>query len=219
MKRASPSAVWRRFPWRKPPPWKEVTPISQTQLPLPDPHEQTEKLRAALDAACTALGRAASPAASVLSTELYIMRDALAPPDKAYPGLPALDKALTEAVSSLAVLAGHGGYEDAQQAITTLRRILLVDRRRFDPDPDTTSLSLAIALRRLWLIPHRAELLKARHELAQVSQALEKPDADPDDPDRLRQTRMLLEQYIAAQESYGDSIRNELADLYGQQLI
>lgn len=176
-------------------------------------------LRTALDAASTALCRAAHPAAAAIGTELCIMRDAIAPPEAAYPGLTALDKALTEAINSMAALAEYAGPADTQQAITTLRRILLVDRRRFDPDPDSGSLSLAIALRRLWLIPHRAELLKARHELAQVSQALEKPDADPDDPGRLRQTRMLLEQYIAAQESYGDSIRNELADLYGQQLM
>ncbi|MBR3764436.1 MAG: hypothetical protein IKK57_07800 [Clostridia bacterium] len=175
-------------------------------------------LRAALDTATAALCRAASPAAAAIGTELCIMRDAIAPPEAAYPGLTALDKALTEAINSMAALAEFADPADTQQAITTLRRILLVDRRRFDPDPDAGSLSLAIALRRLWLIPHRAELLKARHELAQVSQALEKPDAEPDAA-ALRQTQSLLQQYIAAQESYGDSIRNELADLYAQQLM
>ena len=176
-------------------------------------------LRAALDTATAALCRAASPAAAAIGTELCIMRDAIAPPEAAYPGLTALDKALTEAINSMAALAEFADPADTQQAITTLRRILLVDRRRFDPDPDAGSLSLAIALRRLWLIPHQAGLSRARQELAQVSRALKMPDAKPDAVASLHQTRSLLEQYIATQESYGDSIRRELTDLYAQQLM
>lgn len=195
-----------------------MTPISQTQTPLPDPLAQTEALRAALDAALEELTRMTGSLAPGAAVEVCHMRDALAAPPEAYPGLAALDKALTGAIHSIGDLVSHADAAEVHQSLSSLRRVLLVDRSRFDPDPDTTSLSLAIALRRLWLIPHRAELLKAHKRLQQVTETLQEPDVRPDIRDTLLQTHSLLEQYISTQESYGASIRQELEELYRHQI-
>ena len=195
-----------------------MTPISQTQAPLPDPRVQTEKLRSELDAVFSDLRQSAGSLAPIIATEACHMRDALVAPAEAYPGLAELDKALTEAIRSLCTLAGAADAEEAQQATKSLRRILLVDRRRFDPDPETTSLSLAIALRKLWLIPCQAELLRSHQKLQQISRLLEEPDVSPDLLNNRLQTRTLLNQYISTLEDYDASVRLELEELFRQQL-
>lgn len=197
---------------------KEVTPISHEAALLPDPAAQTELLRAALDEAIGQLQQMDSPQGEPIVQELLSLRASLAPPPEGYPMLSELDGALGEAIRSLPALFAGAEPPEMQQTLKTLRRIALSDRRRIDPDPQRHRTDLAIAIRRAWLISHRAGLLKASGQLLTLSRQLD-VSADSAERARLKEAIDVLTQYVGAQEGYGASVRRELDDLTARRLL
>ncbi|MBQ2953271.1 MAG: hypothetical protein IJE07_06905 [Clostridia bacterium] len=199
---------------------KEVTPIShEASQSLPDPQAQTDQLHAALEKTITDLRQSDTAHAALIAGELAIMADTLEPPPESYPGLAELDKAIADALPHLDELSAYAPLTEVQQSLKTLRRILLVNRSTIDPDPDRHQLSTAVALRHVWLIGHRAGLLKANMQQLALSQKLSSGSVSSEDHARYREALDLLEQYISAQEGYGASVRQELEDLTARILF
>lgn len=197
-----------------------MTPISRESPPaLPDPQVQTDLIRTALESAITALRQSATPHAALISAELESMRDALAPPSESYPGLAELDKALAEALTHLEDLSAYAPTSEVQQTLKALRRVMLVDRISIDPDPERHGMSIAIAIRHLWLIGHRAGILRANMQQLQLSQKLSSGQIDAGERAQYQEALDLLSQYIDTQEGYGNSIRQELQDLSSRILF
>ena len=193
-----------------------MTPISREALP--DPARQTNLVQQALDDAIRRLHEAPSPNTAQAAQELLDLRMSLLPPPESYPMLEELDGALTEAIRSLPALCESAEAAEIAQTLKTLRRTALIDRRRIDPDPERHRIDLAIAIRRIWLIGHRAGLLKASAQLLQLSSRLDAA-ADPDERARLKEAIDVLTQYVRAQEGYGASVRRELDDLSIRRIL
>lgn len=147
------------------------------------------------------------------------MHDALIPPPESYPGLAEMDKALGDAFSHLEDLSRYAPLAEIQQILKSLRRMVLIDRTRIDPDSQRHATAVAISLRQLWLIGHRAGLLKANMQQLQLSQALASGRLDPQKHAQYQEALGLLTQYLTAQEGYGASIRQELEELQASILF
>lgn len=195
-----------------------MTPISHEAASRPDPAAQSELLHTALDEAIARLYEAPSPGASLAATELLDLRDSLYDPPESDPMLAELDSALQQAIASLPDLCMSAQLPETQQTLKTLRRIILIDRRRIDPDPERHRISLAIAIRRVWLIGHRAGLLRASDQLLRLTRQLDEA-IDSTERARLKEAIDVLTQYVTAQEGYGASVRRELDDLTARLLL
>lgn len=194
---------------------KGVTPITRAPSSLPDPHAQTQQLIAALSKASEAVAMQAPQAIGVIN-DLTVLIGLASPPPESYPELTTLDDAIADALEHLPELCRHAPEAELRQTLKTLRRIILSDRRRIDPDPARHALYIAIALRQTWLIAHRSGLLHARSEQARVRQMLERMPADHPDRPALVEHERLLNEYLAAQEGYGASVQRELTALQGE---
>lgn len=178
---------------------------------------QTRHLRDALENAVRQLTDAGTPEAASAAADLTTLLEALAPPPETYPELEEMDEAICEALQSFTALCLLGDDAELRQTLKTLRRILLSDRRRLDPDPDRHALDVAVALRQLWLIGHRSGLLTAirqRENTLAMLARLTNEAARAELQDHLA----VLDQYLAAQEGYGSSLRQELQQLQAQRL-
>lgn len=195
-----------------------MTPISNASTPavLPDPQVQTEQLRSALENAIAGLQQSGTDPAAQLAAGLTAICAEMAAPPESYPGLTELDRALCEAFLHMDVISEAAPQPEIQQILKTLRRTILIDRRRIDPDAHRHALTLAVAIRQIWLISHRAGLLKANLQQLQVSAMLATGRYAPEKRPQLQETLDLLAQYIAAQEGYGASVRQEIEDLNAQ---
>lgn len=174
---------------------------------------QTEQLRAALQNTASALRKGSTPHAALIVDELEAMCTALTSPPESYIGLDELDKAVTSALIHLEDLSSYAAQGEIQQTMKTLRRIVLVSRASSDPDSERHKRFIAITIRQLWLIGHRAGLLKANTQLMQISQALNANHISTEERARHQEALDLLTQYINAQEGYGASVRQELDEL------
>lgn len=195
-----------------------MTPISHEAASRPDPAIQSELLRNALDGAIARLHEASSPGAPLAAAELLNLRDSLHAPPESDPMLAELDSALQQALTNLPDLCMSAQLPEIQQALKTLRRIILIDRHRIDPDPERHRTSLALAIRRVWLISHRAGLLRASDQMLHLTQQLDEA-TDGAKRARLKEAIDVLTQYITAQEGYGASVRRELDDLTARLLL
>ena len=179
---------------------------------LPDPAVQTRWVRAALEEALRLLGENGGCLTAVQG--LQGLLEDLAPPPESYPELAGLDRQICEALAEFAALCCLTDEEEIRQVIRTLRRILLRDRCRIDPDPHRHQLDIAIVQRQLWLIGHRSGWLRAR---ARKKELEAQRDAGAD-PETWQEPLMLLDEYLAAQEGYGRSLRRELENLQAQRM-
>lgn len=179
---------------------------------LPDPQTLTIRLKEALEAAIADLREKDTTHGEVIIAELEAICAALTPPPEAYPGLDELDQALTGALQSLEDLSSYAPLPEVRQILKTLRRTILIDRGRIDPDERRHAVAVAVAIRQIWLIGHRAGLLKANMQQLQISQALN-AGVQPDKLAAYQEALDLLTQYIAAQEGYGSSVRQEIEEL------
>ncbi len=175
--------------------------------PLPDAAEQTGKLHHALTAAIARLQSEDAPGPRLAAQELETLRELLAPPPESYPGLTEVDDALAKAIDHFATLSCVTDEAEIRQTLRTLRRLLLIDRRRIDPDPEQHTLDMAIILRQAWLIGHRCGLMEARAQYLATREVL--AQLPPAAPKRavFEEQFTLLTQYLEAQEGYGHSIR------------
>lgn len=117
-------------------------------------------------------------------------------------------------MAALSLLAEE---EELRQTLKILRRILLSDRRRLDPDPDRHALDIAVAQRQLWLIGHRSGLLSATRQRENTLAMLARL-TDEAARAELQEHLSVLDQYLAAQEGYGRSLRQELQQLQARRL-
>lgn len=193
-----------------------MAPIERKLTSLPDGAQQTLLLSALLREAADRIPPG-SPTAAEAALSLRSLAEELLPPPCVCPELSAMDEAICEALRQLPLLLRHADAPEVRQTLKTLRRMLLSDRRRVDPDPERHALSIAIVLRQAWLITHRAgvlEALAAQQENRMLLSAL-----SPDDPriPALRDRLRLLAEYLSAQQGYGQSVRSELEALQSRR--
>lgn len=193
-----------------------MAPIERKLTSLPDGAQQTLLLSALLREAADRIPPG-SPTAAEAALSLRSLAEELLPPPCVCPELSAMDEAICEALRQLPLLLRHVDAPEVRQTLKTLRRMLLSDRRRVDPDPERHALSIAIVLRQAWLITHRAgvlEALAAQQENRMLLSAL-----SPDDPriPALRDRLRLLAEYLSAQQGYGQSVRSELEALQSRR--
>lgn len=179
----------------------------------PTPQELTEALHEALDAAILSLREQRSAIAAQAADALEPLHPALTTPSRK---CASLDAALADALMQLPVLVQHAPPEEAAQAIKQLRRMLLSDRCRTDPDPDRDALNLTLCTRQAQLLEHRGRLLTTRQSIIQTARQLE-TIADEGEYELTSQHLQLLqafqqtqEEYLAALSSEIDQLRTEL---------
>lgn len=194
-----------------------MTPIQHESLPLPDPQEQTQRLRSALDAAVQALLKQETALATEAADDLQMVSELVAPPPESYPELDELDEDICEALTHLPGLCANAEAPEIRHTLKLLRRIILSDRRRLDPDPERHRLDVAIALRQIWLIGHRSGLLSAHTELLQLQRLQRSLPPEDSRLPLLEEHISILEQYAAAQDGYGSSVQTELDDLLARR--
>lgn len=181
-----------------------------------DSSQQTTRLSGLLREAADRLPQD-SPTTAEAALALRSLAAELLPPPYVCPELSGMDEAICEALRQLPLLLRHADEPEVHQTIKTLRRMLLSDRRRVDPDPERHALNVAIVLRQAWLISHRAgvlEALAAQQENRTLLSVL-----SPDDPriPALRDRLRLLAEYLSAQKGYGQSVRSELESLHSRR--
>lgn len=184
---------------------------------LPDPQEQTQRLRSAVDAAALELLNQDAAIAREAAADLQMISGLLMPPPESYPELEALDEAIGGALTHLPELCANAESPEVRQTLKMLRRIILSDRRRLDPDPERHRLDVAIAIRRIWLIGHRSGLLSANAELLSLQHMQRTLSPEDSRLPLLREHRSILEEYVAAQRGYGASVQAELDSLLAQR--
>ena len=182
----------------------------------PDAQALTAELRRGLERAAAELRSLDVPQAAALALEVTTLRNVVSSPLGSYDELPQLDSAVLAALSKLPDLCRHAPEAEVTQALKTLRRILLSDRRRIDPDPRRQSLSLAVCIRQLWLIGHRSDLLRSRVEWSEAQRLL--AVVSPEDPrhDALQEHCSLLKTYCETQEAYCSSVQREMQQLQAE---
>lgn len=180
---------------------------------MPHHEAQTRLLHSMLETTYARLQTSEAPGAAMAAAEMKILLDTPALPLESYPELESIDQAIGEALQALVRLCVWADEDEIRSACKTLRRIILSDRRRVDPDLRRHRLNMAIAQRRLWLIVHRSGLLQAwgQRECLQAQRGGEAPE-------KLEESLQLLEEYILAQEGYGRSLRQELESLEVQRI-
>lgn len=177
--------------------------------PAPDAQALTDTLRAALDETISRVNalrrQEAAPAADALS----MIRDSLTAPPEACAGLPELDKALLSALSQLPDYFALAPAEDIHQAAKLLRRILLSDRCRIDPDPRRQAKALQMSTRQAQLLERRISFLLAQASLSSTRGLLERI-TDPGEYELVLKHLYLLEGYCRTHEEYIQHLQDEL---------
>lgn len=179
----------------------------------PDAQELTAELRRRLESVAEEVRQLDVPDAVGTALELTTLRNTIASPLYFYEELPQLDATLLVTLGKLPDLCRYALSAELRQAIKTLRRILLSDRRRIDPDPRRQSLSLDVCIRQLRLIEHRSDLLRARSELQEAQRLLSVIPQDHPELPKLREHHDLLKLYCETQEAYCSSVQREMQQL------
>lgn len=138
-----------------------------------------------------------------------MIRDSLTAPPEACAGLPELDKALLSALSQLPDYFALAPAEDLQQALKLLRRILLSDRCRIDPDPRRQEKALQLTTRQAQLLERRASFLQAQASTASTRSLLEHI-TDPGEYELMLKHLHLLEGYCRTHEEYIRHLQDEI---------
>lgn len=93
-----------------------------------------------------------------------------------------------------------------------LRRTLLSDRQRIDPDPHRQSLNLLLCTRQTQLLEHRGSLLTAQASIVSTHRLLE-TITDPGERELMRNHLSLLENYRSTCTAFVQHLQEEIDQL------
>ena len=175
----------------------------------PDAAALTDKIRTALDETISRVNDLRRPEAAPAAAELSALRDALAPPPEASAGLIELDKAILSALSQLPDYFRLAPDTDLRQTIKLLRRLLLSDRRRIDPDPHRQALNLQLCARQALLLERRENDLQVQETLHNTRSLLESI-TDSGEYELVLKHLHLLEGYRSTHEEYIRHLQDEI---------
>jgi len=166
-------------------------------------------LQETLEEAIRNLREQRSAAAGQTANALELLRPALGTPAQE---CTELDAALQDAISQLPIIVLYASPEESAQCVKQLRRMILSDRCRRDPDPDRDVLNLTLCIRQALLIELRGQLLTTRQSIAQTEDHLQ-TISDDSEYDLIRQHLQLLRTYQQTQEEYLIALMNEIDQL------
>lgn len=172
----------------------------------------TQVLQTALDEAIKRIRQLQRPEARQAASDLSRIRSSLSSPPSVSPELSELDQALCAALHGLPALIQLAQADEIAQILKLLRRMLLSDRCRIDPDPRRHALTMQLCSHLAQLFGRRSSLLESEAELKKLRVHL--PGIiDPGEKELTENHMLLLEAYCRTHEEYISHLQEEIRQL------